>query len=166
MRTFVSEDGLFALQIPLEIHDQLQKLCASAWPNETGGVLVGHYSCERDTAVVTQALEPPRDSVHGRSRFSRGLDGISEVLLSLWRKPPSRRRYYLGEWHSHPSGDAAPSPRDANQMQRIAEGTYHCPEPILLLLAGSPRAGWRLRAWVFRCGLGAIELKASCQFNI
>lgn len=103
---------------------------------ETGGILVGHYSQDQLHAIVTKITGPPKDSLSGSHWFQRGVHGLKNLLNSAWKY----KQYYLGEWHSHTLSLAVnASSRDSVQMMEIAfSSAYQCPEPILLIIAGTP----------------------------
>ena len=122
---------------------------------ETGGILIGRYNTEHDTALVTQASAPPPDSCKGRMQFWRGTKNLQRLLDSAWRKG----EYYLGEWHYHPRRLAQPSAMDIRQMKCIAKSIqYRSPEPILIIIGGLPPADWDISVAVFPRGLKPILL--------
>lgn len=160
MHELMSADGRFAVTLLELVEQKMVHLAEAAWPEETGGILVGYYSTDLRTGRITEALAPPADSERSRWRFSRGVRGLTAKLRSLWRKPKAHRQYYLGEWHSHPDGPIAMSSRDRATMRRIAEEVkYQCPEPLLVILGGSPEAGWNLGCWAFVRNRGYVELR-------
>ncbi len=131
-----------------------------ACPSETGGILIGHYSTDRRCARVTQALPAPVDSGSGPTWFHRGTDGLQQQLQHAWNVDDV---YYLGEWHVHPNGTPAPSAVDIQQMRAIARSpAYHCPEPLLLVLAGTPSHSWQIGLFVVPSGRAHIALHG-CQ---
>lgn len=44
---------------------------------------------------------------------------LQEELKDFYRSIPSK--YYVGEWHSHPSGGTLPSSKDNKAMKQISE---------------------------------------------
>ena len=154
--TFRSEDNRFGLRVPNSIVQKILDCCRHAEVFETGGILGGYYNPEHDCAVVSAISTEPSDSRRGRSWFERGVNGLQRWLNGLWR----RQQYYLGEWHFHPGGTSAPSNVDLSQMQRIASTkSYHCPEPVLLIIGGDPWGVWTARSMVCVAGGKTIELK-------
>ena len=121
---------------------------SSAHPRETGGILVGYYEANLRTAVISEAGRPPKDSRAGRSWFIRGYRRLSEWLHNLWEQSP--RRYYLGEWHYHPSVVVEPSDEDFAQMVDISRNRrYRCPEPVLLIVGEQAASARPCRVFVF-----------------
>lgn len=154
-----SADGRFGLLLPRQHAAQLMARCSRSWPRETGGILVGHYTLSLDTAVVTRLPPTPLDSRSGTASFLRGQRGLRQLLIRLWDRPPVFRRYYLGEWHYHPDHVSLPSGPDVAQMRQIAAAaSYHCPEPVLLIVGGSSGAGWTLGAYVYLAGSPSVPL--------
>jgi Prokaryotic homologs of the JAB domain len=154
-----SADGRFGLVLSRYNLARLMVRCSRSWPHEKGGILVGHYTASLDTAVVTRLPATPLDSRSGSSSFLRGKRGLRQLLVQLWDRPPPYRRYYLGEWHYHPDQAPLPSGPDEAQMRQIAAASsYHCPEPLLLIVGGSSGVGWVLGAYVYPAGLSFVPL--------
>lgn len=149
-------DGRFGLAVEAGPLSRILTLCRRAGGTETGGILLGRYSTALDCAIVTSASSAPPDSRSGRTWFQRGVRGLQRLLDRVWRE---EHRYYLGEWHFHPSALPEPSPVDIAQMLEIAAtAEYHCPEPVLLIIGGDPHAEWWAKAVVFIRGGGQIDL--------
>lgn len=155
---FRSRDGRFALRVGEEEVGRVLAHCLAAAPRETGGILIGFYDSDHRVAEVVRATPAPADSRRGRTWFVRGVRGLQSLVNRVWRQ---NRHYYLGEWHFHPYGSPAPSQDDKDQLNKIAnEASYHCPEPVLLIIGGDPAGVWTARAFVFRRGEAHVELHA------
>ncbi|MDP2342281.1 MAG: Mov34/MPN/PAD-1 family protein [Deltaproteobacteria bacterium] len=138
---WTSATGQFDVVLLDAARERIESLADDAHPNETGGVLVGHYTHGHRVALITEASAPPKDSAAGPSWFRRGRRGLVGWLHRLWAADD--RRYYLGEWHYHPAYNADPSSEDIAQMRIIASApSYECPEPILVII-GMQRGGSR-----------------------
>ena len=149
LRRSRSADGRFSLEVPGQIIDEMLERCGRSFPMETGGILVGYYSDDSRFAHVTDLVPAPSDSTSNRFSFQRGVRGVQKFLNQMWL----RSRYYLGEWHFHPDGSASPSGTDADQMKSIAyAGSYHCPEPVLLILGGNPPQRFTIESYVYLRG--------------
>ena len=107
-----------------------------ARPNETGGTLIGYYSEDRALAHVVKALGVRRGARSSRTRFYRPPDDVDGKLAEIYRNSGGQL-YYLGEWHSHPSGNLLPSATDLRTLQDLARSPDVATDtPILILLAG------------------------------
>ena len=145
----LTADRRFGIRVPARTLREITSWCEKALGRETGGLLIGTYAEDDTLAVVSEALPAPVDSEAGRSWFKRGTRGLRGKLLRRWR---TGRGYYLGEWHYHPGGRAAPSEADARQMQAIsASDHYACPAPVLLIV------GWALGSFEIRCYVFPVD---------
>lgn len=115
---------------------------------ETGGVLVGRYGSGWSLDIV-EATPKPRGSLSGWFWFQRSATGLADLLRERW----DEGLHYVGEWHLHPGGDPTPSGQDIRAMRKIAaDQAYQCPAPVLVIIGGSAKAGWRISATLFRNG--------------
>lgn len=137
--------------------ENILQTCKKAANKETGGILIGYYTDDLTTAVVTESTPPPKDSKSDYTWFYRGIDGLKRLLIRRWKEP--RRCYYLGEWHYHPAKKVKPSHDDINQMVRISsEENYNCREPIMLVVGHDYGETRQIKAFVFPRGKAMIEL--------
>lgn len=137
---------------------KLLTLCANAGDTETGGILVGRYGAELNMALVDGISSAPADSVRHAHSFVRGVAGLQTWLNILWRKGT----YYLGEWHYHPGGTPCPSQQDLRQMVAIAQDpSYHCPEPVLLLIGHADVGRYCACAYVVHSSTQLVALGPS-----
>lgn len=153
---FWSPDGRFGVSLGRRHVERISRFCQEAGSRETGGVLIGRYVGDHSCARVAEVTGPPIDSRAGRTSFYRGVRGLQERLLVLWREA---RGFYLGEWHYHPGGSPTPSWTDRRQLQRIAGlRSYSCPEPILLIVGQDGGGAHVMRVFVFRRTESPVEL--------
>lgn len=128
-------DNKFSVVLPQGVVNFIVKAISKARTHETGGIIFGKYNNNLDCAMISQVTDAPPDSKSGRTWFNRGVKNLQELIMFYWHT----KQYYLGEWHYHPSSTPAPSLRDIHQMKAIAKNeNYHCPEPILLIIGGTP----------------------------
>lgn len=112
---------------------------------ETGGLLFGEIDDATGVAWVTQASGPPPDSRASRRAFVCGIEGVEEQVH--WQDKTTRgAARFLGLWHSHPGGVAAPSDIDEVGMHELLVPVEHAPRRALLLIIGGASEGWT--AWV------------------
>jgi integrative and conjugative element protein (TIGR02256 family) len=132
-----SADNRFGVRLEATHVALLMTECQKAGNQETGGILIGHYSRDHAMAFVTEVTSAPIDSKRGTTLFDRGVRGLQKKLQVLWRKAST---FYLGEWHFHPGAAPNPSPVDSSQMADIAKSPqYACPEPVLLIVGGTEK---------------------------
>lgn len=137
--TFISKDRVVKFIIPVEMYESLCLKVRTALPNETGGILCGHYSADLNTAKVSRVIGNTKDSGRGTS-FLRDGKFITKELAKLW-KDSGGKEYYIGDWHSHPYSNPMPSQRDEQNMIEIAnENAEQCHTPILLIIGNEMRS--------------------------
>ncbi len=131
--TWTSECKTLSVTIEKFLLKKLADFVTNSDCIETGGVIVGRYSDDRTTALISDFLPPPKDSVMQRNSFVRGVKGLKKKLRKIWTGKD--RRYYLGEWHYHPSKYLIPSKTDLEQMIAINhEPRFQCKEPIMIIV--------------------------------
>ncbi|MBQ3426180.1 MAG: Mov34/MPN/PAD-1 family protein [Clostridia bacterium] len=132
MKKFV--DDILHVKVLLEnkAYKQLLEFYNQSGDYETGGILVGYYDVNYNSAIITQVTNAPKDSICRRRSFRRGISGLSKYLQAIW---DNKNEYYLGEWHSHPHSSAVPSKVDISQIKHIANNPkFLCSEPLLLVI--------------------------------
>lgn len=119
---------------------------------ETGGALFGYESSGAGDAVTVifagspgpRAVHRPTGLVADSTHTQRLIDLVADHTDGSCR--------YIGSWHTHPTGRAVPSRRDAHTARAIsAQPEVQLPRPLLLIAATWPSpAGQHLRhltAW-------------------
>ena len=124
-------------ELYLEYDDHLisktEQLALENYPNEFGGFLIGYYSDDLKTLVLTDLLIPNEYKSY-RTLFERGIKGITKKLTELFKL--KEKRYYVGEWHSHPNASPRFSSTDLNAMKNIAKSeSVRIENPILLIVS-------------------------------
>lgn len=142
--------------LPEVVLGELEREAERAFPNETGGVLLGYRDREEATLVqVMFQIGPGPNAVHKRHRFEP--DSVwQQAQIALAYGQSGRIATYLGDWHSHPEGSPRLSKLDRDTARRIARCRQaRARRPIMLILCGGPKswnaaghcAGrWRLRS--------------------
>lgn len=102
------------------------------YPNEFGGFLIGSYSKDMKTLFINATLLPKKYNGFP-TLFERSTEGI---IIELEVAFNSKGIFYIGEWHTHPSGSSLFSKTDLNSMIEIAEcETVKIKNPILLIIS-------------------------------
>src|SRR5690606_35449888 len=123
--------------------DRMKPLLKRAGRREIGGVLMAEQISEGHFRVVDFSVDTETGSV---AHFVRSPEHHRLALSSFFERTGSdyTRFNYLGEWHSHPSYPAIPSPQDIASMQELVEGERGIPFAILMIVK-------RARFWRFEC---------------
>jgi integrative and conjugative element protein (TIGR02256 family) len=108
-------------------------------------MLLGYQTIASDIEefVVVEVLGPGPGARHRRRRFEPDGPWQQERLEERYRSS-GRVTTYLGDWHTHPRGRAAPSWRDVRCARRIARcRTSRARHPLMLIVGGGDRDGWQ-----------------------
>jgi integrative and conjugative element protein (TIGR02256 family) len=98
---------------------------------ETGGPIFG-YESEGDV-VVTKLYGPGPGARHRRASFSCTRQWIAACIKEAFSESGGRWAY-VGEWHTHPLGRAAPSRQDVRAVARIAAAVeVELPRPTIVI---------------------------------
>ncbi|MGA4641082.1 Mov34/MPN/PAD-1 family protein [Stutzerimonas stutzeri] len=123
--------------------DGINAEACRAYPQETGGILVG-YIADGELPVVVTVVGPGPDAVHQRDRFQPDHAWQCERLDELYDRSAGVL-VYLGDWHTHPDGSPQMSWLDRKTIRAIARhAPAQCAQPLMLIGGGSP-GGWQ---WV------------------
>jgi integrative and conjugative element protein (TIGR02256 family) len=115
-------------------------------PKETGGVLLGYWSADGGSAVVTLWGGPGPGARHWETGFVPDYD-FQEAEIATRYAESGRRLAYLGDWHTHPTGAAELSSKDRRCLWRIAKSKQaRARQPVMVVLSDSPR--WTVSAWL------------------
>lgn len=135
-----SADHWCVVEIPAEVLATMVQMADAAHPLETGASLFGTYSDDQQLARIEGIAPVPRDSMRGRFHFRRGIAGLAAFFRRLFSQTKGRS-FYVGEFHSHPGGEASPSPQDdRTQFAIAADPTCQCEAPVLVIVGGVPSA--------------------------
>lgn len=141
------------LWLGLKAREALVAEATRMTPRETGGVLMG-YRGEGGDLVVTAVLGPGPAALHAPTRFVPDQAHHEREIARLY-EASGRMHTYVGDWHSHPNGTCALSPRDRSTLRRIGRAREaRLAEPLMVLVCGRGTsweiAGYRLvrdRMW-------------------
>jgi molybdopterin/thiamine biosynthesis adenylyltransferase len=137
------EDLPVTIDLTERAQEQLRTRSRGALPVETGGVLLG---CHVDGRPVVSEIVEINDNDATEKRY-RVPEGAARAAVTAARQHDARLGY-LGEWHSHPSGEGI-SPLDVAAMLAL-EADEDTAEPILVLVR--PTADDELDAFVAKHG--------------
>lgn len=111
------------MRLPRALAEALPRLAAAALPREACGLLLGRRVGE---ALVLEGLAPSRNLAAAEDEF--------ELDTALHLRLQRQTRAVAGVWHSHLSGRAIPSARDAR-------GAWD-PALVWLITAAGETAAW------------------------
>lgn len=97
--------GTWLVRSDIYVLERLAKLRSNKLPNETGGVLLGHFDTQRRVCSIVEVVESPPDSEEWPTSYIRGCKDLQERVQQAERATLSQIGY-VGEWHSHPRGAA------------------------------------------------------------
>jgi integrative and conjugative element protein (TIGR02256 family) len=107
---------------------------------ETGGMLLGAIDDAAGVIYVDRVTGPPPDSFLSAAYFQHGRAGTQEAVDA--RQAASRAMTgFVGYWHTHPGGVAAPSPTDQEGMASIVAPDGRHQRALMVILAG-PADQW------------------------
>ena len=104
-------------------------------PNETGGVLVGRFDCYRKILYIADQIESPTDSIASPTSYIRGCVDL-EANIERVSSITSDNLHYIGEWHSHPTGDTTQSVDDIKLMSAISSYNHEFFRPSCMVIIG------------------------------
>lgn len=137
------------LGLTLEIEDDL--LCnlidigIKHYPNEFGGFLIGNYSETQTHLKITDTILP--NKFKGTPYlFERDTVGIDDKLKQFYAE--KTKKYYLGEWHTHPNNLPIPSSTDINAINSIANHPEVSIKNPVMLIIGYKKTKFELGFYV------------------
>ena len=98
---------------------------------ETGGVLVGYTS--GNTIYVEKASDGGKNAIHEPLYFKADPNFI-DMFIDMEVANSQGQLRYLGEWHTHPEVIPAPSIKDLQSLDEIAESSK---DFCILLIIGN-----------------------------
>jgi molybdopterin/thiamine biosynthesis adenylyltransferase len=111
---------------------------------ETGGMLLGAVDDAAGVVYVDRVTGPPPDSFLSATYFRHGQAGTREAAGA--RLESSRAMTgFVGYWHTHPGGRAAPSPTDEEGMASVVTPDGRRQRALMIIMGGR---GGRWDRWV------------------
>jgi integrative and conjugative element protein (TIGR02256 family) len=111
---------------------------------ETGGILLGSIDDAAAVIYVDRVTGPPPDSYLSPIYFQHGQTGAQQSV-DVHRRRSRGMSGFVGYWHTHPGGAAAPSRTDEEGMASIVTPDGSRQRAAMVILGGRPYA-WDL--WV------------------
>ena len=137
---------------------KMSEIAQEHYPNEVGSSLVGAYSHDGFQAYVLEVAPLSSDSKGTPTSFYRGTAGLRGFYKKL-RRGFFGRRYYVGEWHSHPDGTPFPSDTDnATQLNIAQDVNTACRECILVVIGGILSSFDQIGVFVYSRERGRVNL--------
>ena len=150
---FINSYHNVELDIPQKLLSKIGGYGKAHYPNEFGGFLIGCYSNDLKKLFITDVLLPLKYEGF-RFAFERSIDGIIKIFKNFF---DNEKRYYVGEWHTHPNGTVEFSQMDLNAMKQIEEcDSVNIKNPILLILTINEN-GMQDYAFYLYCNGGLIK---------
>jgi integrative and conjugative element protein (TIGR02256 family) len=122
--------------------EKVRALRLAKLPNETGGVLIGHFDTSASIAYIVDTLPAPADSKEYPVHYIRGSAGLRNGVESV-KARTATMLHYIGDWHSHPNGYACtPSSDDQKVFDWLSRWMQLDGYPGLMLIAGEHTEAW------------------------
>jgi integrative and conjugative element protein (TIGR02256 family) len=141
---------------------------ASSDGRETGGILLGFDASDLGELLVMEAGGPGPNAERRVDYFRRDLAHARALADDAYRRMTAR---WVGEWHTHPHGQLAPSRVDLRTYRGfLADGALHF-SVFFAVIVGTGPEGWstpRATAWVIerRRVLGALILPTAARASL
>lgn len=122
---------------------------------ESGGILIGRLIVDTEDVVIDEVTVPTSSDRWGRFRFWRAKRPAQRRVDRAWNESGGTENY-LGDWHTHPEDDPAPSGMDIENWQQIVRTAQFHQDFLFFLIVGRSRT----RAWELSKSTGVLrELK-------
>jgi hypothetical protein len=136
--------GAWRLVLDGKLLEKLAALRSAKLPNETGGVLIGHYDLNRQSVYVVDTIPSPLDSAEWPTLYIRGSEGLLTQVQAVGDRTAGQLEY-VGEWHSHPDGCATlPSNDDLLVFSWLTQHMSVAGLPALMAIVGGEGSSWYL----------------------
>jgi integrative and conjugative element protein (TIGR02256 family) len=125
-----------SLEVDDKLLNELVIIGKEHYPNEFGGFLVGNYRDDNRHLHITNMILP-KSFMASKYSFERSTKGIKNELDKYYNETP--KKFYVGEWHTHPDNRAIPSLTDISAINTIIKNHSACLVNPVLLIIGFPR---------------------------
>lgn len=103
--------------------DIIERICAfkqCGSENESGGVLFGKKKVDCDTYYIIDISTPNENDKSSRFSFLRNAKAAQKIIENKWHESEGYVNY-IGEWHTHPESNPAPSKTDIKTYKQISK---------------------------------------------
>jgi integrative and conjugative element protein (TIGR02256 family) len=121
---------------------------ASSDGRETGGILLGFDAGPLTEALVMEAGDPGPQAERRQDFFRRDVEHAQRLADEAFTRTTSR---WIGEWHTHPHGDLAPSRKDLRTYRGFLRDPELAFDSFVAVIVGPGDDGWtkpRAAAWL------------------
>ncbi|WP_111308028.1 Mov34/MPN/PAD-1 family protein [Confluentibacter sediminis] len=126
------KDIALELQVEERFINELARIGKAHYPNEYGGFLIGYYSDDKKILTITDTILPKKYNATP-SLFMRDNIGVKQHFKNFYKEKP--KKYYVGEWHTHPNNKAIPSITDIKAINSIRnDKDVAILNPVLLII--------------------------------
>ncbi|MEU6449797.1 Mov34/MPN/PAD-1 family protein [Streptomyces sp. NPDC046979] len=132
---------------PAAVHTITTELRTADHTTETGGILLGYHSA--DVATIHHAGTPGPAAVRTPTYFLRDRAHAQMLADQAFAADSS---VWIGEWHTHPTGRAAPSARDATTYQQLLSDPELGFTSVVALILAKRDGQWTGAAWAAHDG--------------
>ena len=102
---------------------------------ETGGMLLGAFDDAAGVIYVDRVTGPPPDSFLSATYFQHGQAGTREAVDAHLESSRAMTGF-VGYWHTHPGGPAAPSPTDEEGMASVLTPDGRRQRALMIIMGG------------------------------
>ncbi|MGC4989853.1 Mov34/MPN/PAD-1 family protein [Nocardia salmonicida] len=111
---------------------------------ETGGVLLG--TDHNGDILITSAGTPGPKARRASQSFDRDLDHVNQLATAAWQSDGS---LWIGEWHTHPSGDLLPSELDlTSYLRHVHDPELHLDRFVAIIVGLAAQREVRMQTWI------------------
>lgn len=134
----------YRVWLPSNCLTKIQYLSENAFPNECGGLLLGYIN-QNDIVIRSVSVSGPKSKAT-ETRFIPDQE-FDEMTIKNYFFQSNGLETFLGDWHSHPTGDAGLSYLDRLTLSRTARANEFWPVSIMLVLAHASKI-WQQNAYL------------------
>ena len=111
---------------------------------ETGGILLGSDSTS--TILISRAGDPGPRAHRTEHSFLRDLAHAQALANTAWNEDGHQ---WIGEWHTHPTGDLTPSELDLHSyLQHLHDPELHLAWFVAIIVGLTPDSSVTTAAWL------------------